>query len=428
MKVTENCSLCVAEDEYSVSVLGTGNFGTSLAGRFIRCGVSVTVGSRSPGVLGGIHTVSQQEALQSKIVVVAIPHHAWSSLPWEKILPGTVLVDCSNRIKTCKEEELSQAEELQAMVGKGVTVVKAFNTLSAYEIENNSAGGRELLIAGADKWAKDCVRELIQRIGYRATDMGHLTAARQIENIPLLFFPEWRAPLIVSSLLWLMLYLIIFLRGQTCVRGRVEWSWEGIIEAIDRDFNQTFDNHAITLLSACYLPGVLAAYLQLFRGTKYSQFPAWLDRWMKMRKYLGLLMLFSASVHGCLYCLRWIDRSPTKREWNEIIYMNAGVVGFGLAVILGITSLPSVSQSLSWREFRSVQSWLGWACLILCSVHCLINGADNNWKIFKFTSCFWLGYEQLPLILPAITIILKIPLVLPCIDIRLTSIRQGVVY
>ena len=429
MEVRES-SLTVSEDVCEVSILGTGNFGQALAGRLLRCGVAVTVGSRSPGVLpSGLTTVSQVEALKRRIVVVAIPAHFFSSLPLEDILPGTVLVDCSNRVKTCKEEELSQAEELQAMVGKGVTVVKAFNTLSAYEFENNiSAGGRELPIAGSEQWAKDGVRELIQRMGYRATDLGNLKAAREIENIPLSFFPEWRAPLIVSSLLWLLLYLIIFFRGQTCVMGRVEWSWEGIIEAIDRDFNQAFDAHAITLLAACYLPGVVAAYLQLARGTKYSLFPGWLDSWLKMRKYLGLLMLASASVHGCLYCLRWVDRTPAKREWNEIVYMNAGVLGFGLAVILGITSLPSVSSSLSWREFRAVQSWLGWACLLLCTLHCLINGADNNWKIFKFNSCFWLGYEQLPIILPALTILLKIPLLLPCIDTRITNIRQGVIY
>ncbi len=46
-----------------------------------------------------------------------------------------------------------------------------------------------------------------------------------------------------------------------------------------------------------YLPGVLAAYLQLWRGTKYSRFPGWLDKWLKMRKQIGLLMLFSASMH-----------------------------------------------------------------------------------------------------------------------------------
>ena len=42
---------------------------------------------------------------------------------------------------------------------------------------------------------------------------------------------------------------------------------------------------------------------QLYRGTKYSQFPNWLDQWMRMRKRFGHLMLMSASVHACSYLL-----------------------------------------------------------------------------------------------------------------------------
>lgn len=46
-----------------------------------------------------------------------------------------------------------------------------------------------------------------------------------------------------------------------------------------------------------YYTGVLAGYLQLYRGTKYSEFPHWLDRWLKGRKELGLLMLLNAILH-----------------------------------------------------------------------------------------------------------------------------------
>ena len=63
------------------------------------------------------------------------------------------------------------------------------------------------------------------------------------------------------------------------------------------NLNESLAVHAVQLLTACYFPGVLAAYIQLFRGTKYSRFPNWLDRWLKMRKQLGLLMLFSACLH-----------------------------------------------------------------------------------------------------------------------------------
>jgi hypothetical protein len=59
------------------------------------------------------------------------------------------------------------------------------------------------------------------------------------------------------------------------------------------------------------------------------------------------------------------------------------VVSFGLAIILGITSLPSVTDVLTWKEFAFVQSKLGWLCLCFGTAHDLFMG----WKaIFVETS------------------------------------------
>lgn len=41
--------------------------------------------------------------------------------------------------------------------------------------------------------------------------------------------------------------------------------------------------------------------------------------------------------------------------WRIDSYYSMGILGFGLFVLLGITSLPSVSNSLNWREFNFVQ-------------------------------------------------------------------------
>ena len=198
-------------------------------------------------------------------------------------------------------------------------------------------------------------------------------------------------------------------------------------------------------MKAC-ITGILAAYLQLARGTKYSVFPGWLDAWLRIRKQLGLLMLLSASVHATFYTLLY---SPTYDlvtipralnmtwDWGTMtrvtgeehrismrksLYLGAGVIGYFVAVILGITSLPSVSSALSWREFRFIQSKLGWLCLLLSTLHCLASG----WKkILVFDDCIFPGSTLTPLILPALTIILKLPLLLPCVDRRLTEIRIG---
>ena len=75
------------------------------------------------------------------------------------------------------------------------------------------------------------------------------------------------------------------------------WHWGRWNTIPTTTVNSTLAQHAITLLTLCYIPGLLAAYLQLIRGTKYSRFPGWLDKWLRMRKQIGLLMLFSASLH-----------------------------------------------------------------------------------------------------------------------------------
>ena len=79
------------------------------------------------------------------------------------------------------------------------------------------------------------------------------------------------------------------------------WDWDifwnnlGALPATN--VNRALACQALNMLAICYLPGCIAAYIQLIRGTKYSRFPNFLDKWLKMRKYLGLLMLFSASMH-----------------------------------------------------------------------------------------------------------------------------------
>ena len=80
-----------------------------------------------------------------------------------------------------------------------------------------------------------------------------------------------------------------------------EWDWTAFWKNLGTfpvtNINRALACHALNMLALCYLPGCIGAYIQLKRGTKYSRFPIFLDKWLKMRKYLGLLMLFSACIH-----------------------------------------------------------------------------------------------------------------------------------
>jgi hypothetical protein len=60
-----------------------------------------------------------------------------------------------------------------------------------------------------------------------------------------------------------------------------------------------------------------------------------------------------------------------------------GVLSFALSIILGITSLPSVTAVLTWKEFAFVQSKLGWISLLLACAHDMFYG----WPYMNSPSC-----------------------------------------
>ena len=55
-----------------------------------------------------------------------------------------------------------------------------------------------------------------------------------------------------------------------------------------------------------------------FRGTKFSRFPNWLDNWLKMRKQLGLLMLFSAAIHVSIFGLGQVSYNLCQYFWVRL--------------------------------------------------------------------------------------------------------------
>ena len=60
---------------------------------------------------------------------------------------------------------------------------------------------------------------------------------------------------------------------------------------------------------------------------------------MVMRKQLGLLMLFSASLHACFYLLMYSGEHGGF-DTRASLYLGAGVIAYALAVVLGLSSLP----------------------------------------------------------------------------------------
>lgn len=47
----------------------------------------------------------------------------------------------------------------------------------------------------------------------------------------------------------------------------------------------------------------------------------------------------------------WVE----EEVWRMEIYLSVGIIALGLLSLLAITSLPSIANSLNWREFSFIQ-------------------------------------------------------------------------
>ncbi|KAI1894343.1 hypothetical protein AGOR_G00114840 [Albula goreensis] len=287
------------------------------------------------------------------------------------------------------------------------------------------------------------VKDIAQNLGFTALDKGSLQAAVELEDYPLQLFPMWRLPVALAA--GLIVFFFLYLLTRSVIYAAVEDGKDTSFKIMVTLANKVIPIVSLIMLALCYLPGVIAGFLQLYNGTKYRRFPNWLDRWMLCRKQLGLLALALAFLH-VLYTLiiplryyvgyrlnsetiALIKQNKTKpldttMVWFTDTYFVTGIMGFGFFVLLGITSLPSVSNSVNWREFRFIQSKLGHLTLLLCTAHTLLYGWD---KFLKPSTYKWYlppGF-MLSLIVPCVVLVLKFVLITPCVDRAVTRIRQG---
>uniref|UniRef100_A0A672SIL2 STEAP family member 4 n=1 Tax=Sinocyclocheilus grahami TaxID=75366 RepID=A0A672SIL2_SINGR len=432
----------------TVCIFGTGDFGHSLGLRLLQSGYNVVYGSRGPKnsllLPKGSKVMTHAEAAcEARVVFVAVQreHYGFlSSLASD--LEGKVLVDVSNNLRRGLYPE-SNAEYLSRLV-PGATVVKAFNTISAWALQSGGLdANRQVLLCGDRSDAKQQLMDIAQSLGFTAVDRGSLWAAADLEDLPLQLFPLWRLPLNIA--ICLTAFIFFYTLTRDVIYERVNNGKDIAFRIMVSLANKAFPIVSLVMLSFCYLPGALAGFLQLYNGTKYRRFPDWLDRWMLCRKQLGLLALAFGFLHVLytlvipiryyvryrinVYTISLVTFNKTYEfdnmaAWRYDSYYSMGILGFGLFVLLGITSLPSVSNSLNWREFRFVQSKLGYITLLLCTAHTFLYGWDRFLKPSSYR--WWMPPAyMLSLVVPCVVLILKLILITPCVDSKVTRIRQG---
>ncbi|XP_074823309.1 metalloreductase STEAP3 isoform X1 [Natator depressus] len=433
----------------TIGILGSGDFARSLATRLVYSGFQVVVGSRNPKRCAGLFpsaaevTAQVDVAKKTDVIFVAVFREHYSTLcDLTDVLAGKILVDVSNNTEINHHKE-SNAEYLASLF-PACTVVKGFNVISAWTLQSGPRdGNKQVLICCDNQEAKRIVAEIAQVMGFTPVDMGSLSSACEIENIPLRLLPAWKIPVFLALGLFLCFYTYNFIRQ---VLHPYIWEQKNKFYKIPVEVvNSTLPCVAYVMLSLVYLPGVLAVSFQLHYGTKYRRFPDWLDQWLQHRKQIGLLSFFCAALHAlyslCLPMRRshryqlinaavkqvmekktdaWIE----EEVWRMEIYVSLGIMALGLLSLLAITSLPSIANSLNWREFSFIQSTVGFIALVVSTLHTLTFGwtrafDENQYKFYLPPS------YTLTLLVPCTVILAKIFFRLPCIHGRLRRIRNG---
>ena len=166
----------------SVTIFGSGNMGTAIAGVLTTGGAVVEhVGSAdSDATIGG------------DIVILAVPYPSLGDIvaKYAPQLAGKVVVDITNPLNfetfdsLTVSAESSAAAELAAALPSS-KVLKAFNTTFAATLAAKAVGPNKttVLIAGDDADAKAVLAAAITAGGVDAVDAGALSRARELEAV-----------------------------------------------------------------------------------------------------------------------------------------------------------------------------------------------------------------------------------------------------
>ena len=72
-------------------------------------------------------------------------------------------------------------------------------------------------MAGDDASARDLVSGVVRGAGFTPVDLGGLSSARTIEDIPVAVFPQWRVPFYIHLAIFIFLYILGFVKYQVSV-------------------------------------------------------------------------------------------------------------------------------------------------------------------------------------------------------------------
>lgn len=191
----------------TIAVLGgTGKEGKGLAYRWARAGYRVLIGSRSSekavtaaseimSLLDGSSSIvgmdNHEAAKQANIVVLTVPYAAHrDTLEGVKdALQGKILIDVTAPLVPPKVTKVqmppagSAAQEAKEIVGEGVEVAAAFQSISHEHLLGEDDIECDVLVTGSSKAARTEALTLVEAAGLTGWDAGPIENSVVIEGL-----------------------------------------------------------------------------------------------------------------------------------------------------------------------------------------------------------------------------------------------------
>jgi predicted dinucleotide-binding enzyme len=176
--------MAMSSQAMRIAVVGAGNIGRTLGGKWTAAGHDVVYGVRQPGDLG---TATVAEAVASAdVVVLAIPGPAAKDViaSLGSDLAGKVVIDATNDVQG--SGKLHALDEL----ADGAHPVRAFNTLGWENFADPVVGGvkADLLYAAEEGVGKDTAEVLIRDVGLEPLWLGGVDAFDVVDSVTRLWF------------------------------------------------------------------------------------------------------------------------------------------------------------------------------------------------------------------------------------------------
>ncbi|HZZ36233.1 MAG TPA: coenzyme F420-0:L-glutamate ligase [Caulobacteraceae bacterium] len=186
----------------SIAIIGgTGALGGALAQRLAALGRNVWIGSRDPakaqaaaatlvGAKGPVFGAGLAEATaQGELCILAVPYaaHGETLRQIREAAQGKIVVDATAPLKPPKVGTVqlpaagSAAVEAAQILGDGVRVVSALQTIGAEKLASGGEIDADVLVTGDDAEAVETVRALLAELGIRSWHAGPLANSAAAE-------------------------------------------------------------------------------------------------------------------------------------------------------------------------------------------------------------------------------------------------------